>query len=746
MLETASRTQFQHTVEGTWGIFESPAGRVVYLLTKARLGTGTDPEERLTHLLRPVREVLSVSRLDFNQLLQRDLDDHRVSTKLLPYIIEPALTGPAFFPPLMAAILPFESNTPTDEFPALDDHGVQTDPEFPNSYFHEWQAGKAFRFQQLVEKGGDPHRVNLGRLAWNDEVAKLVVLDGQHRAMALLAIQRTLNESWGTASGAQYRHFYEHRIKHLLADAEQKGYKLNLSQVEYPVTVCWFPDYTGDGGNPHLAARKLFVDVNKNARAPSEARLILLSDTELVSVLTRSLLNRLREDDAPLPLFAIEYDNPDKDAARPTRWSVIANLNMLRNAVLRGVFGPRRYLRSLKESFGGRPNWDKMNEFMREQLHVRDLYSNEIADGERMLDRNTLGNDHFPIYDDEASAALIKKFRQTWGAAVLTVLGQLLPYRRHIEALNSLYEDWVTDDAIGSLAREAMFEGVGMYWTLRDSYQYWSERVSKGLTSSEERPEVVKAWKVIEEKGKEFSTRRAGAYLGKTSKEAVKSTDALYTFTNTHACQIGAVLTIGTLDQLASSRSVAELAQAVVNAWNTALETGPVDSRDRRLVLSRDAKNPLNQIPKMDTPLSVYFRYFWLELLCVPQAEEHLSGVVDSEVLRSCRDQARAHYFGYLVKETDKALRRTNPSWSVEKRQKEADKEVTKQLSRALKYWFGIQSAEFEQWKQAHYVAGEGQSDEDAQQEEPDEENEAELGEDEPDLEQELEELAQNDE
>ena len=83
------KVDYQHEIDGTWGHFSTSAGRVAFLMTKARLGkSATDNERRLTSKLRPVREILNVDSLDFNQLLQRDLDDHRVATDLIPYILE----------------------------------------------------------------------------------------------------------------------------------------------------------------------------------------------------------------------------------------------------------------------------------------------------------------------------------------------------------------------------------------------------------------------------------------------------------------------------------------------------------------------------------------------------------------------------------------------------------------------------------------------------------------------------------
>ena len=80
MMFKSTGTLFQQSTFGTWGDFVVQSSRVSYLQTKARIGTAAkDQEKRLASLLRPVREVLPTSKMDFNQLLQRDLDDHRVA-------------------------------------------------------------------------------------------------------------------------------------------------------------------------------------------------------------------------------------------------------------------------------------------------------------------------------------------------------------------------------------------------------------------------------------------------------------------------------------------------------------------------------------------------------------------------------------------------------------------------------------------------------------------------------------------
>ncbi len=103
--------------QGIYGEFHTLAGKVSYLMTKAKLKADTTPEGILTKYLAPVREVLNIDDLDFNQLLQRDLDDYRVATDLVDYLLKPNFGGPAFYTPILAAVLPFDGPNPIDRYP-----------------------------------------------------------------------------------------------------------------------------------------------------------------------------------------------------------------------------------------------------------------------------------------------------------------------------------------------------------------------------------------------------------------------------------------------------------------------------------------------------------------------------------------------------------------------------------------------------------------------------------------------------
>ena len=85
----AQKQHFENVIEGIYGTFETPAGKVAYLQTKAKVGGDVSTHGKLIKALVPAREALNIQEMDFNQLLQRDLDDHRIATKLIEYVLNP---------------------------------------------------------------------------------------------------------------------------------------------------------------------------------------------------------------------------------------------------------------------------------------------------------------------------------------------------------------------------------------------------------------------------------------------------------------------------------------------------------------------------------------------------------------------------------------------------------------------------------------------------------------------------------
>lgn len=699
MFNQPHKKVFQNRVIGTWGTFQSAGGKVEYISTKAKLGGAeTSNERRLTALLRPVREMLPVASLDFGQLLQRDLDDHRVATSLIPYLFKHESATPAFFPPIVAVLLPFEVDQPA----IFEAEGNASQVDWLGTDAQERLSGDAYRSLKHCRPDGSLHETQLGSLEWNEERGKLVVLDGQHRAMALLAIYRTMTKTWKTSGAERYSHFYESNVDALI----KKG-TLNLENIEVPVSVCWFPDLAGREMEPHKAARKLFVDLNREARTPSEARLTLLSDSELVSIFARSLLNTFRSKQH-LSLYSIDYDNPEQDSGKVARWSAITNLECLKAASRYLVFGPARILDELSFRIpSGKPPQKSMDEFMRTQLDVMNLYPESIDDGGRIIPRSDLGNSTFPR--SLSPNKLEVSFSKTWGTAIARLLGGLAPYQAHNEAIMDLETGWVAPDGASSLAKEALFDGVGMYWTLKSSADYYSEKLSEAKLAKTQVPhkgDVVKAWVLVQPGGakhNEFKEIRATKYLGSANKTNLIDSENIFSVFSTSACQLGMFLAFGSLARKCNVKldEVADFSQLLTDAWNTALNSS-FKKRSRKLIFSKDAKNAINMMGKLDASLCVYFRYLWLELLCLDEVSSILQSETSPKSLpievKTQTDAARRFYVSYLISEQCKVQKQVNPT-HTEKAIKDKSMAVVQQkISNSLAWWFDKSASETSQW------------------------------------------------
>lgn len=691
ILGAPAGNQYQQYVFGTWGSFNTRAGSVDFLETKARLANRPDtaPESRLTQFLRPVREALPVAEMNFSQLLQRDLDDHRVAVELVPYLLTPERVGPAFFPPIVACLLPFANGAPVPRFPdarerdAVQDIGLWRPIEF----------GSAFRFDKLLGEDGALHQARLGRVSWNPEAAELVIIDGQHRAMALLAIDRTINRRW-TGKAEKYRSFYEPVVSRCLEGMSQSEREDAFAAVELPVALIWFPEI-GKTSSHHQAARKVFVDLNKNARPPSPSRLLLLSDSDLISVFTRSILNSMRSDGSGFPIYGVEYDSPERDQASSSKWSALTNVSILAEGIRRVICGPEKFFTNMASSFGGRYREIDMRLVFQESLDIVNALPESIDEDDRNYSRTEIDYGNFPASRvDEIEA----QFSKGWGYLFQRFYGDFRPFKLHGDCLRELKDGWVTGgDSAAALAKEAIFEGVGLYWTLKESDAHWRSRNVR-LQEDGRRPlprtEVINAWEATVAKRGEFNKLRARELLGSATK--IAESEGVFGVFGTAACQIGFLLSARTLAKLfeVEFRGIKQFIDALVKAANEGLQ-------GREQFMSRTYNKSLNQLPKLDVPYAVYFRYFWLELLNSSQAVVVLKTAGYHVSFDHLVSEARLHYRAFLIKEAEKAVRRANPEASKAEVESRSVRETDRNLSRSLKANFGMAASQYEAWAAA---------------------------------------------
>ena len=707
------RQHFDHVIDGIYGTFETPAGKVAYLQTKAKVGGDSTSHGKLIKALLPAREALNIQEMDFNQLLQRDLDDHRIATKLIEYVLNPPANSlPGFFPPVLALLLPFDQQQqPVEYFPPPIE-SFENDVDYSGLRFKCITHSNSYKTQYAVNSEGDePLSIPLAVLRWNPDLSKMVIMDGQHRAMALLAIQRTVTNTWNSvAKGARYQPFYEHHVRSWINKAKDEGKTIDLSKIELPVTICWFPEGQGDKvrPRPHLAARKLFVDVNNNAKPPSEARLVLLSDTQLDNIFARELLNRLRQDSQwrdIFPLYGVEYDNPDKSSTSPRRWSVITSLDIIKDAVVRTVFGPPRIINDPAASMQGGPPLKEMDIRMREQLSVSSLFPREFQDGERTLFCENLGNLVFPLNDSMQTKKLLDKFYDTWGKGILSLLSGVEPYKAHLKALQERYTGWIASDTNSTLAKDALFEGVGMLWTIEEGHKLWQLERKQARDAKQPEPvqtDISKAWSILDEDQKPtFQKRRAMLYLGSEKDSDVGDCDRLFKGLITYAAQVGLMLGWATLhSKAASATNPSELAIVFVKAINETLNSGPTASRNRRKILLKqlggEPAHPFNSLPKLEPAYATQYRYFWLELALAKEGRTHLAEVVDLNKADELLNNCYRVYLRLLVDERirqrlkDPTIRQLSQSEQKKLSAKKAYDEIIEEQSQVKKYWFGV--------------------------------------------------------
>lgn len=242
-------------------------------------------------------------KIDFDLLIQRDIDEDRVKDKIEPYLYQKGSekemsTRAAFFPPLLAAIIPTDNNKMLEHYP--DEKGyIEGDyliREWANlfriKYFKE-ENESAYKVDtyvedELVKVGIDISTVNLELyLSEGAEAgARLVVIDGQHRLFALNELYKN-----------------DHKL---------------IENLLMPVCIL-FPPYstvkreqTNGSKLPTVPEvfRHLFVDVNSTMELVGGHFNILLSDETIPNLTCRRFCKSVLDDNTLLQegLSVIEWN------------------------------------------------------------------------------------------------------------------------------------------------------------------------------------------------------------------------------------------------------------------------------------------------------------------------------------------------------------------------------------------------------------------------------------------------------
>lgn len=448
------QTALDLTIKGSLGTFfvdgKAPKStRVEYLQTHVTLSTQGDQEERLLQQLRPVREVFNIRDLDFEQIMQRDIDDARVSSDLIPYLLgQQARDIVKFFPPIVVVVLPKgEGEKPADYYPTVVTKTLPAVDEEPERLVTS--AGpigsEVFELRRWIVDGRRLDH-NDAELRLNTTNSRLVIVDGQHRAMALIALYRNL-AVWPEGTGA-IKPYYERWAPSVVR-------AFDLSNLQLPVLFCTFPEL--DGGHAalkvHEACRSVFLALNKHARKVTRARNYLLDDNDIISAFMRKVLTDIKtfdaRSDATVRLWNVELD-AHQDKNRLYSPVAITGVTHLYHLIETAMLGdpPQHKLQISNVKLGKRTDLD---------LHALS----------RLRAKNKLRKQHWnskrEACDAEATAILVECFTDWYGQYIVRILSEFAPYDRSNRVSYELHEELSASSADAAAAIKAMlFDGQGM--------------------------------------------------------------------------------------------------------------------------------------------------------------------------------------------------------------------------------------------------------------------------------------------
>jgi hypothetical protein len=343
---------------------------------------------------------------------------------------------------------------------------------------------------------------------------------------------------------------------------------------------------------------------------------------------------------------------------------------------------------------------------MRAQLEVGSLFPKEFHDGERLMVCENLGNLVFPLNESDKTERLLNKFYDTWGRGILTLLSSVEPYKAHLKALQERYTNWNPADNNSTLAKDALFEGVGMLWTIEEGHKLWQLERKKARDAKQiepDQPDISKAWEILEEDQKPtFQRRRAKLYLESDAEADVADCERLFKGLITYAAQVGLMLAWASLHaKAAPAMNPNNLAIALAKAINATLCTGPTSSRTRRRILLKKSElatfYPLNSLPKLEPAFATQYRYFWLELALAKEGRIYLEDVgvdllkADELLYDTCRVYLRLLVEDRmrLLRLRDPEIRKLSQSEQKEKAAPLARAEILEDQAQARKFWFG---------------------------------------------------------
>jgi hypothetical protein len=458
-------------IQGSLGAFQvkhSTLGESIEVkYIQSHIGFDVDGQaDKVLSVLAPVREVFDFQSLDFSEIMQRDIDDVRVSHDLIGYILDEKTRGAIkFFPPIVIAIVPVDSTGKKPErwYPAVE----TTYPVINETEMKVVQSGsngaEAFRFEcPWVNEVAYEH--DQARLKISTHHTKLVILDGQHRAMALLALYRNYKVGgWADERRKPFETYYRQWDAKTIES-------FNFKNLKLPVLICAFPEL--DAHSQHSmdvprAVRQLFLTLNKNARPVTRTRNILLDDNDLIAELTRSVLSHVKNSaEGAFRIWNVELDQ-ENDKTKVGAPMALTGISHVHYIVEHAMMAVDDDLNGIKARSGKFYKRVELHTNLGKRLHAEDLLGKDVA-GEIRRRR----------YSDESAAVLKDEFETRYGKFIRDIFENFDIFRCHNTAAIDAQERLAQNAQIQAI----LFEGQGIGRTFDVHYERLLDR-SKRLAA-----------------------------------------------------------------------------------------------------------------------------------------------------------------------------------------------------------------------------------------------------------------------
>ena len=321
---------------GTIGEFNVPKSvyKLKYFNTIANNRLDGSSYNELLEKLSPMREKTNASEIkDIKSLLQRDLNDHRVSRKLIPYLLnsDDVKRHIAFFPSILCVMMPNGFITERNaRYPDV----IEKDPiDSSKKYIYE----EFWEYNQFLDE--DNKSIPLAELSIFTSKTEMVVIDGQHRANAFRVVTKNFD---GNGANHLYNRFY-------------KDIKLpDVFEADLPVTILWFEssDINNSPVEPDRVSRELFLDVNNTPDPVSVSRQILMDDSSPSRAITQYFYTYLSSrnsndtafDEGEFSLFhsGFDFDQNIKSKNKPSVFTITVP-EIINNAIDWILFGKLEY-------------------------------------------------------------------------------------------------------------------------------------------------------------------------------------------------------------------------------------------------------------------------------------------------------------------------------------------------------------------------------------------------------------------